>query len=288
MQAESTDQAPDGIFNSVAYYTEWASEKFLEFLPQLASAVVIFVLGWIVVNFIIRMLSRFFDRKDYDPSLEQFILSLTRWVLRALVIITVISQLGVETSSFIAMLGAMGLAIGLALQGSLSNFAGGVLILIFRPFKVGDFISAQGHDGTVNQINIINTQLLTIQNQRVIIPNGDLFNGSIKNYSSEPTRKEFMDFGIAYEDDIPKAKEILMQLIQEQELILKEPEPQVVVSGLGDSSVNISVRYWARNEDFWNLRFNNLEEGKKRLEAAGITIPFPQRDIHLYKHEKNA
>lgn len=286
MQTENSANTPDeGVLNNVAYYTEWAGDKLLEFIPQLFSAAVVLVLGWIIVNFIIKMLARFFDKKDYDVSLEQFILSLTKWVLRALVIVTVISQLGVQTSSFIAMLGALGLAIGLALQGSLSNFAGGVLILIFRPFKVGDYIAAQGHDGTVDQISIINTQLLTIHNQRVIIPNGDLFNGSIKNYSSEPTRREFLDFGISYDDDIPQAKKILMDLIEEQELILKDPAPQIVVSGLGDSSVNISVRYWARNEDFWNLRFNNLEQGKKRLEAAGISIPFPQRDVHLYNHD---
>jgi len=281
MQAENTENTQTGFIGNVTEYATWAGEKVLEFVPKLVAAIVILIVGWIIVNFIINMLSKFFEKKDYDISLEKFIISLSRWVLRALLIITVISQLGVETSSFIAMLGALGLAIGLALQGSLSNFAGGVLILIFRPFKVGDFIAAQGHDGTVDVISIINTQLLTVQNQRVTIPNGALFNGTIKNFSAEPTRKEFMDFGISYDDDIPKAKDILIKLVEEQEAILKEPAPQVVLSGLGDSSVNISVRYWARNEDFWATRFYMLEEGKRRLEDAEITIPFPQRDVHL-------
>jgi small conductance mechanosensitive channel len=283
MQTGTTQTTDNGLFDEMTGYAEWALETLLEFVPQLIAAIVILIVGWIAVNFIIRMLERFFRSRDYDVSLEKFIVSLSRWILRALLIITVIAQLGVQTSSFIAMLGALGLAIGLALQGSLSNFAGGVLILIFRPFKIGDYIAAQGHDGTVDLITIINTQLLTVHNQRVTIPNGALFNGTIKNYSAETTRREFLDFGIAYDDNIELGKKILMDLVREKETILDLPEPQVVVSALGDSSVNISVRYWAKNEDFWATRFYMLEEGKRRLESAGITIPFPQRDVHIIK-----
>ena len=196
----------------------------------------------------------------------------------------VVTNLGVESASLVAIIGAAGLAIGLALQGSLSNFAGGVLILLLKPFKVGDFISAQGIDGTVKEISIFNTKLNTFGNQLAIIPNGKLSNDNIINYTEEGLRRENIIFGIGYDDDIKRAKEILLSLVNEQaEVIQLEGKmPMVVVSELGDSSVNLSVRYWANIDDFWNLRFLILEEGKARLEAAGINIPYPQRDVHLY------
>ena len=191
-------------------------------------------------------------------------------------------QLGVQSSSLLAILGAAGLAIGLALQGSLSNFAGGVLILAFKPFRIGDFIEAQGTGGTVSEISIFTTKLVTPFNQVAIIPNAKISNDVIKNFNTNSTRKEMMTIGISYDSNIKEAKDILLNLVNEQETILQDPAPQVVVANLGDSSVDLSLRYWTKNEDFWNVKFYNLEEAKARLEAAGISIPFPQRDVHIH------
>jgi len=175
----------------------------------------------------------------------------------------------------------------LALQASLANFAGGVLILLIKPFRVGDFISAQGVDGTVKEISIFNTKLTTFGNQLAIIPNGKLSNDNIINYTEEGIRRENLTFGIGYDDNIKQAKEILLNLVSEQDTVLKleDKMPMVAVAELGDSSVNLTVRYWSKNEDFWNLRWLILEEGKMRLEAAGISIPYPQRDVHHFNLE---
>ena len=191
----------------------------------------------------------------------------------------VITQVGVETSSLIAMLGAAGLALGLALQGSLSNFAGGILILIFKPFKIGDFISAQGSDGTVKQITVFNTKLNTFGNQEVIIPNGNLSNDKITNFSSEGTRRENLIIGIAYSSNIQKAREIILGLCAQDENIMTEEgkEAQVVVTELADSSVNLAVRYWASADTFWPTRFKMIEEIKIAFDREGIEIPFPHR-----------
>ena len=200
--------------------------------------------------------------------------------------ITVISQLGVQTSSFVAMIAAAGLAIGLALQGSLANFAGGVLIMLFKPFKVDDFIEAQGQSGTIKEVAIFYTKMVTINNQLVILPNGKLSNETIINYTSEGKRRDVLTFGISYNSDIKKAKEVLISLMKEQEHILKDPEPLIFVAELNESSVDLSARFWALNENFWDCHFYTIEEAKTRLEAAGINIPFPQRDLHLYNVEK--
>jgi len=205
---------------------------------------------------------------------------------KILLFITVISQLGVQTSSFVAMIAAAGLAIGLALQGSLANFAGGVLIMLFKPFKVDDFIEAQGQSGTIKEVAIFYTKMVTINNQLVILPNGKLSNETIINYTSEGKRRDVLTFGISYNSDIKKAKEVLISLMKEQEHILKDPEPLIFVAELNESSVDLSARFWALNENFWDCHFYTIEEAKTRLEAAGINIPFPQRDLHLYNVEK--
>jgi small conductance mechanosensitive channel len=192
----------------------------------------------------------------------------------------VITQLGVQSSSLVAMIGAAGLAIGLALQGSLANFAGGVLILLFKPFKVGDFITAQGVDGTVKEITIFTTKLNTFGNQLAIIPNGQLSNNNIINYNAENTRRDKIEVGIGYSSNIKVAKDILLQICMENEKILKEPMPEVYVGELGDSSVVLSLRFWAANENFWAAHFYVLEELKLRFDAADIEIPFPQRVLH--------
>lgn len=267
-------------------YLEKYGQKLIDFLPNLVTALVIFVIGLWIVKIINRIIIKFFERKSYDPTLEHFIASLINWGLKILLFVVVVNQLGVESASLVAIIGAAGLAIGLALQGSLANFAGGVLILFLRPFKVGDFISAQGVDGTVKEISIFTTKLLTTGNQLAVIPNGKLSNETIINFTEEGIRKEMLTFGISYNSDIKTAKDILLALATEQDAIFKDEEhaPQVVVTELADSSVNLSLRYWTHIDNFWAARFFTLEEGKKRLEAAGIEIPFPQRDVHLHNH----
>ncbi|QNJ97846.1 mechanosensitive ion channel family protein [Constantimarinum furrinae] len=273
-------------FKDLEIYVEEYGQKLIDFIPSILAAILLLIGGLWLIRIINRVVNKFFEKKDYDVTLEQFIANLINWGLKIVLFVLVITQLGVESASLVAIIGAAGLAIGLALQGSLANFAGGVLILLLKPFKVGDFISAQGSDGTVTEISIFNTRMLTFGNQEVIIPNGKLSNDKIVNYTSQGIRREALSFGISYDSDIKTAKDILMNLVTEQEPILKieDKMPMVIVTELGDSAVTITARYWTKLEDFWNVRFYTLEEGKSRLEAAGISIPFPQRDVHLYNH----
>jgi len=252
-------------------------------LPNLVLAIFLLVVGLWVVKFLNRMVRKFFEKKDYDPTLETFLQSFISITLKIVLFVLVVTQLGVKTSSLVAMLGAAGLAIGLALQGSLANFAGGVLILLFKPFKVGDFITAQGVDGTVKEISIFNTKLTTFGNQIAIIPNGQLSNGNVINYNAEPIRRDNYTVGIGYGSNIKTAKEILLKICADNENILKEPAPEVYVGSLGDSSVNLSLRFWAKNENFWPAKFYVHEESKLRFDDAGIEIPFPQRVMHSSK-----
>ena len=258
-------------------FTDWA----WEFIPNLITAILLLIVGLWIIRVITRMVKKFFAKKDYDITLEKFLADLINWGLKILLFITVITQLGVKSTSLVAILGAAGLAVGLALQGSLSNFAGGVIILLFRPFRVGDWISAQGVDGAVKEINIFTTKLNTFGNQLAVIPNGKLSNDNIINYTIEGKRRDNIAIGISYGSDIKKAKDILMNLLDEQEQILTENPPQVVVTELADSSVNLAVRFWAMNEDFWDVHFYVIEEAKRRLEAGGINIPFPQQEVRI-------
>ncbi len=274
-------------FQDLDIYIEKYGQQLIDFLPNIIGAILMLVIGLWLIKILNKFIKKFFDKKDYDPTLENFIASLINWGLKILLFVLVITQLGVESASLVAIIGAAGLAIGLALQGSLANFAGGVLILLLKPFKVGHWIQAQGVEGTVQEINIFNTKLITFGNQLAVIPNGKLSNDNIINYTEEGIRRESLIFGIGYDDDIKHAKEILLSLVMEQEAVLKieDKMPMVAVAELGDSSVNLTLRYWAKNEDFWNLRWLVLEEGKERLEAGGITIPFPQRDVHHFNLE---
>jgi small conductance mechanosensitive channel len=271
-------------FKNLDTYIEEYGQKLIDFLPQLIGAILILIIGLWVVKLINKLVKRFFDKKDFDVTLEKFVASLINWGLKIILFVLVVTQLGVESASLVAIIGAAGLAIGLALQGSLSNFAGGVLILLLKPFKVGHFIKAQGIEGTVKEISIFTTKLNTFGNQIAVIPNGKLSNENIINYTEEQLRREAITFGISYDSNIKEAKDILLNLVNEQENVLKleDKMPMVVVTELADSSVNLSLRYWAHIDNFWPVRFYTLEEGKKRLEAAGITIPFPQRDVHIY------
>jgi len=250
-----------------------------EIFPNLVSALILGFVGWWVIKLINIGVAKFFEKKDYDRTLETFLEDFINNGLKVLLFVMVITQVGVETSSLIAMLGAAGLALGLALQGSLSNFAGGILILIFKPFKVGDFISAQGSEGTVKQITVFNTKLVTFGNQEVIIPNGNLSNDKITNYSSEGVRRENLVIGISYSSSIQKAKDLILELCAADENIMTEEgkEAMVVVSELADSSVNLSVRYWTTTETFWPTKFKMIENIKSSFDREGIEIPFPHR-----------
>ncbi len=262
-------------------YLNNAMNWVLEALPDLISDVVIFIVGSWFIRLINKLVRKFFEKKDYDLALETFLQSFIKMGLKILLFVLVITQLGVQSSSLIAIVGAAGLAIGLALQGSLSNFAGGVLILLFKPFKVGDFISAQGVDGSVKEITIFYTKLTTFGNQIAIVPNGQLSNNNVINYNAMPNRRDNVKVGIGYSSDIKKAKDLLLQICAENENILEDPVPEVYVDALGDSSVDLTLRYWAENSVFWGAHFHVIEETKKRFDAAGIEIPFPQRDVHV-------
>jgi len=252
-------------------------------LPNLVLAIIIFIIGLWVVRFLNRMVRKFFEKKDYDLTLETFLQSFISIALKIILFVLVVTQLGVKTSSLVAVLGAAGLAIGLALQGSLANFAGGVLLLVFKPFKVGDFISAQGVNGKVKAISIFNTKLTTSGNQIAIIPNGQLSNGNVINYNAESTRRDNYKIGISYNANIKTAKEILLDICAQKATILKDPAPEVYVDSLGENAVNLTLRYWATNDDFWDAKFYVHEASKTRFDEASIEIPFPQRVMHTIK-----
>ena len=265
------------ILQDYQKHLEFAIEYLWIILPNIFLGLIIAIVGWWVIKIINHWIAKFFNLRTYDPTLVQFVQDFINYALKVLLFVTVITQLGVKTSSLIAILGAAGLAIGLALQGSLSNFAGGILLLVFKPFKVGDWISAQGTEGSVKQITVFSTKLNTFGNQEVIIPNGSLSNGSIINYSSETNRRDNFKIGIGYNSDLKKAKDLLLELCNKHELVLQEPAPECVVDELGDFSVNLSLRYWTKCQDFWSVRFNVIEETKLTFDANGIEIPFPHQ-----------
>lgn len=274
-------------FEDIGYYTREFTSKLIDFLPNFLAAILLLVFGLWFIRILINYIRKLIHKKGYDKTIENFAISLIGVGLRILLVILVITQLGFETTSLVAVIGAAGLAIGLALQGSLSNFAGGVLILILKPFKVGDWIEAKGVSGSVKETSLFYTKLVTFGNQLAIIPNGQLTNDNIINYTIEGKRRDAISIGISYESNIKLAKEILLNLMMEQEDILKDPAPVVMVTELADSSVNLSLRFFAMNEVFWNCHWYTIEESKTRLEAAGITIPFPQRDVHFFDHSNN-
>ncbi|QYJ69399.1 mechanosensitive ion channel family protein [Flavobacterium litorale] len=261
---------------------EKLSESLLDFLPNAIKAVTILVIGIIVIRFLRWFLKRMMNRHpDSDPTLIKFAMNILTWGLRVVLIVMVVGALGIETSAFVAVLGAAGLAIGLSLQGSLSNFAGGVLIILFKPFRLGDFIDAQGEGGTVTEIQILYTKLLTPTNQVIYIPNGALSNGNITNFSKEPIRKADLTIGVGYDSDIKQTKEVLKRVIDMDKNILKDPEPVIRIRELADSSVNFQIFVWAKNEDYWQMLSDFKENSKIELDKEGIEIPFPQTDLHV-------
>ena len=269
--------------DSIEKYSDQIVSMGLVYGPQLLLAIVVLIVGFWIIKKVVGLMDRALTAKDTELTLKRFLESLTSIILKALLLISVASMVGIETTSFVAIIGAAGLAIGLALQGSLANFAGGVLLLLFRPYKVGDFIETQGHAGVVHSIQIFTTVLKTPDNKTIIIPNGPIANGSITNYSTEATRRVDMVFGIGYGDDIDKAKGILQRLIGDDSRILKDPEAAILLSELADSSVNFTVRAWVNAADYWGVFFDMHESVKKAFDAEGISIPFPQQDVHMHQ-----
>lgn len=264
-----------------AQWLDQAVAMIMVYAPKVVLAVATLVVGLWLINRFVSVLDKKLGQKD--PTLNKFLCGLISAVFKVMLLISVASMIGIATTSFIAVIGAAGLAIGLALQGSLGNFAGGVLILIFKPFKVGDAIEAQGFLGSVREITILYTIVDTFDNRRVVIPNGQLSNASLTNMSVYETRRCDMSFGIGYNDDIDKAKAICKRLIEEDERALKDPAPMIVVGGLGESSVDLTVRAWTKAADLWPFYWDMQERVKKAFDAEGISIPFPQRDVHMIK-----
>lgn len=267
---------------TIENYSDKAIELFMTYGPKLALAIITLIIGLWIIGSVVGVTRKGLEKSKTDKTLVPFICSLLSWTLKVLLFISVASMIGIATTSFVAVLGAAGLAIGLALQGSLANFAGGVLILIFKPYGVDDLVEAQGHLGVVKEVQIFNTILLTPNNRRVIIPNGAMSNGSIINYSAEGLLRVDLVIGISYEADVPKAKSVLLNMLEENSRVLKDPAPQVAVSALADSSVNLVVRPWCKSADYWAVYFDATEKAKEVLDANGISIPFPQRDVHIH------
>ena len=246
-------------------------------------ALAIFYIGRMVVGLVVRGLRKVMQRQEVDKTLETFVCNLARMVLLVVVVIAAIGQLGIETTSFIAIFGAAGLAVGLAMQGSLSNFASGVLIVLFRPYRVGDFIEAAGINGVVEQVQILTTVLKTGDNKQVIVPNGQIMDSIITNYSANDTRRVDMVVGVSYDDDLDKVRDTISELVAAEDRILDEPACKIAVSALADSSVNFVVRPWVKTSDYWGVMFDLTEAIKKRFDKEGISFPFPQQDVHLHK-----
>ena len=262
---------------------EQARAWVVELGPAGLKAVATLIVGWIVAKILTRMARRIMRRANLEATLVGFVANLTFAALMTLVVISAVQQLGVPTTSFVAVVGAAGLAVGFALQGSLANFAAGVLLIVFRPFKAGDFVEAGGVSGTVQEVQVFATVMNTPDNKRIIVPNAAITGGTITNYSVNDTRRIDMVFGIGYGDDVEKAKAVLQELLGKEDRVLADPAATIAVAELADSSVNIVVRPWVKTSDYWSVRFDLIEAAKRRFDAENITIPFPQRDVHLHQ-----
>jgi small conductance mechanosensitive channel len=277
----------DAVTGRVAQMSgEWlevAGTYALEYGPRVLQALVVLVLGWIAANFARGIVRRVLTRADTAPVLVGFLSSLTQLVLKAFVVVAAIARLGVETASFVAVLGAGAFAVGLALQGSLSNFAAGVMLMIFRPFKVGDYIEAGGTAGTVEEVGVFAATLKTGDNKRIIVSNASITGGNITNFSANPTRRVDMVFGIGYDDDIAEARRIIAGILEADGRVMAEPAPLIAVGELAESSVNLQVRPWVATGDYWGVYRDTQEAVKLAFDAAGISIPCPQREVRVHQ-----
>ena len=277
--SEQMDQAKDFTDKAIGYVWEYG--------PNLILAILTLVVGLWVIKIIVNSFYKLMTKRNFDPSLTPFLKMLLGMILKVLLIISVIGMVGVEVTSFIAILGAAGLAIGLALQGTLQNFAGGVVILILKPFKVGDVVEAQDYLGTIKEIQIFYTIINTFDKKVVYIPNGSLANSDMTNYSQEEVRRNEWKFGIGYGDDYDKAKALLQKFVEEDDRILNDPEPFFALHSLGDSSVNIVVRAWSQASDLWPVYFDMNERVYKEFAKEGLHIPFPQMDVHVHQEKQS-
>lgn len=259
-------------------------ELITQFGFKIITAALIFFIGRWIANLLVKLAKNMMAKGNIEDTLERFLGNLLYAILMVVVVIATINQLGVQTTSLLAVLGAAGLAIGLALQGSLSNFAAGVMIVAFRPYKVGDFIEAGGVAGTVAEVQIFTTVLKSPDNKKIIVPNSQIMAGTIVNVSANPTRRLDLVAGCGYNDDLDKVRRVLEEIVAADERVLDDPEPTIAVVELADSSVNFIVRPWVKSEDYWATHFAMTEAIKKRFDAEGISIPYPQRDVHMYQH----
>jgi len=250
---------------------------------KLLGAVLILLVGRWVATLLRKLIERSMDKGQVDATLVKFTGNLVYALLMVVVVLAALNQVGVQTTSFIAILGAAGLAIGFALQGSLSNFAAGVMLIVFRPFKVGDFVSAAGEAGIIEEISLFTTQLRTGDNKTIIVPNSGVTGGNITNFSAKDTRRVDLTIGVSYRDDLKKVKEVLADILDQDARVLKDPAVTIGVLALGESSVDFAVRPWVKASDYWGVYFDTLQTIKERFDAEGISIPFPQRDIHVYR-----
>ncbi|MBB4119733.1 small conductance mechanosensitive channel [Mesonia hippocampi] len=261
------------------------AEMVVSYAPKVLGAVLTLVIGFWITNIVSKKVRITMEKKEIDPSLTPFLTSLISVGLKILIVLSAASMFGLEVTSFVAIFGALGLAIGMALQGNLSHMAAGILILFFKPFKVGDFIITNGYSGTVKEIQIFNTILTTLDNRIIIIPNGTITSSPLENLTKNEIRKVPMTFGIGYNDDIDKARQIISQVVNNCPEVLKDQPVDILVSELADSSVNFAVRPWCKTEDFWTVHFYMQEHIKKEFDKNGIGIPFPQMDVHMHKTE---
>jgi small conductance mechanosensitive channel len=268
------------VGKNLGKYSEMALNLGVEYGLKILAAVTIFIIGKMIVKSITRVITRLMEKAEVDATLTSFVSSTINMLLMIVVILAAVSELGVQTTSFVAILGAAGLAVGLALQGTLSNIGAAVLIIIFRPFKIGDFIEAGGATGTVDEISMFSTTMSPLDNRVVIVPNSAIISGNITNFSTKENRRVDLTFGIGYDDDLRLAKSVLLEIIEADPRILKDPEPFVAVSELADSSVNFITRSWVKSDDYWGVYFDLIETVKLTFDERGISIPYPQVDMH--------
>lgn len=279
---DTIEKNVDVLNHSVQWFTE-NQDLIIGYIMNIVFAIVTLILGMMIARFIAGTLHKVLTKRKLDSTIVDFVSHMVRYVVIAFVVIAALGRIGVETTSFVAIIGAAGLAVGLALQGSLSNFASGVLIIALRPFKAGEYIEAAGTAGVVESVQIFSTTLTTPDNKYVVVPNSAILGGNIVNYSRKPTRRIDLIVGVSYNADLAKTKSVLEAVVKENTGVLKSPEPQVAVAELADSSVNLVVRPWVRGEDYWRVRFELMEAIKNALDEAGIEIPFPQMDVHMDK-----
>ncbi|MBB3143476.1 mechanosensitive ion channel family protein [Halomonas organivorans] len=270
------------------WITDFVQVQGASFVINLVAALAIFVVGRWIVKLLHGLSIKAMQRGRLDPLLIKFLGNILYALMMIFVVLAAISQIGIQTTSLIAVLGAAGLAVGLALQGSLANFAAGVLVIIFRPYKIGDYVEAGGTSGTIDDVQIFTTELRTPDNRKVIVPNGQMMSGAITNYSSHDTRRVDLVVGVGYDDDIDTVRRVLESVVADDPRVLADPAPNIRMSAMGDSSVNWIVRPWVKAADYWDVFWEMTEEIKRRFDAEGISIPFPQRDVHVYHHPERA